>query len=69
MFLVIEAKHFVAGVEVGKRAAPIIQYMKDWSEGKIRQYCFWKGWEVKEVSEENKNASYLDTNSGIARKW
>lgn len=35
---------FTAGVVVGERAAPIISYMRDWTETKIRDYCQRKGW-------------------------
>jgi hypothetical protein len=42
--IMVTAPHFVAGVIVGKRAAPIIRYMKYWSEEKIAEYCAMKGW-------------------------
>ena len=47
-FLRITAPHFVAGVSVGVLAAPIIGYMRGWSEEKIREYCKRKGWQVEE---------------------
>ena len=43
----ITAPHFCAGVVVGERAAPILRYMKDWSEEKIREYCRKKGWKIE----------------------
>ena len=46
MLLRIEAPHFVAGVEPGVCAAPIIKYMRDWSVEKIAQYCALKSWTV-----------------------
>lgn len=68
MFLVIKAGHFVAGVEVGKRAAPIIKYMADWNRGRIEQYCFWKGWEVEEVKDpyDEINLENVNLNPGTA---
>ena len=42
----IEAPHFVAGVEVEIRAAPIVRYMASWSLKRIRAYCRRKGWKV-----------------------
>jgi hypothetical protein len=42
----IEAPHFVAGVIVGERAAPIIAFMRTWTETRIRWYCARKGWTV-----------------------
>lgn len=51
--LQITARHFCAGVVIGKYdvavlAAPIIGYMHrgGWSETKIRGYCKRKGWIV-----------------------
>jgi hypothetical protein len=49
MLLRIEAAHFVAGIVVGKRAAPIIAYMRDWPPEKIKTYCRKKGWRVTEL--------------------
>jgi len=47
----IAAPHFVAGGELvdGKctRAAPIIGYMKGWTEGRIIFHCEEKGWELE----------------------
>lgn len=48
----IVAPHFVAAVVVGVQAAPIVKYMLGWSEARIREYCFWKGWEVEKVNDE-----------------
>lgn len=53
MLLRIVAPHFVAGIDVyarGKRnAAPIIAYMTDWPEHRIRAYCARRGWKVEIV--------------------
>ncbi len=46
-FLVISAPHFVAGIEIGKRAAPIIAYMVRWSADSIVKYCARKGWAIQ----------------------
>lgn len=43
----ITAPHFVAGVVVGKRAAPIVKYMINWDMKRIRDYCLGKGWMVE----------------------
>lgn len=40
----IEASHFVAGIIVGERAAPILKYMIGWPTEKIIKYCQKKGW-------------------------
>lgn len=50
----IEAKHFVAGIDIRRhptmakgfmnRCAPIIWYMKFWSPVQIKHYCARKGW-------------------------
>jgi hypothetical protein len=44
MWFVINAPHFYAAT-----GAPIIKYMDDWSEEKIREYCKKKEWEVIEM--------------------
>lgn len=44
--LAILAPHFTAGVIVGERAAPIVDYMRSWSPERIRSYCARKGWRV-----------------------
>ena len=46
MLLQIHAPHFVAGVIVGVRAAPIIKYMQSWSYSQIVDYCRKKGWDA-----------------------
>jgi hypothetical protein len=51
----IEAPHFVAGVIVGERAAPIIKYMKDWSEDQIKIYCNIKGWTVFKIHDHKED--------------
>lgn len=43
----IEAPHFVAGVVVGVRAAPIVAYMTHWRLGQILAYCARKGWRAR----------------------
>lgn len=40
----ITAPHFCAGVVVGERAAPIVQYMREWTLERIQSYCQRKGW-------------------------
>jgi len=47
MLLRIVAPHFVAGVELGHRAAPIIGYMRTWTLRRIQSYCAMKGWRVQ----------------------
>ncbi len=49
MLLRIVAPHFVAGVVVGERAAPIVRYMTHWSPYRIWEYCQRKGWQVDPV--------------------
>lgn len=34
----------MAGVVIGERAAPIVKYMRNWSEERILAYCHRKGW-------------------------
>lgn len=48
LFLRIVSPYFVAGVEVGGRYAPIVQYMARWDEGRIRAYCRKKRWQCDE---------------------
>lgn len=43
----IVAPHFVAGVVVGERAAPIVKYMATWSAARILNYCSSKRWEAE----------------------
>ncbi len=40
---------FTACVVVGKRAAPIVAYMRDWSADRIREYCDKRGWLCQEL--------------------
>lgn len=47
------APHFVAGIEIGGEAAPIIKYMHNWSEEQIAEYCNHKGWKIID-------ATYID---------
>jgi hypothetical protein len=53
MLLQITAPHFCAGVDLENNKviayAPIVKYMKGWTENKIRNYCKSKKWDVKEV--------------------
>lgn len=44
--LQITAPHFCAGVVVGQRAAPIVNYMRLWPRYKIEAYCKSKGWRI-----------------------
>jgi hypothetical protein len=43
----ITAPHFCAGVELGRRAAPIVRYMRTWPLQRIADYCRRKGWRVE----------------------
>lgn len=45
----IMAPHFVAGVIVGERAAPIVHYMASWSAARIRSYCASKRWRCEDA--------------------
>jgi hypothetical protein len=47
----ITAPHFVAGVVLGKAAAPIVSYMRSWTPERIKEYCKARGWQVEEVQE------------------
>lgn len=47
MFIRIVAPHFVAGIEPGVHAAPIIQYMLHWPLDRIMGYCRYKHWRVE----------------------
>jgi hypothetical protein len=47
----ITAPHFVAGIVLDWRrivveAAPIVNYMKGWTEERMEDYCASKGWVV-----------------------
>ena len=52
----ITAPHFVAGIVVGQRAAPIIAYMRRWDRDKIVAYCSKKAWAVEEVDDDTPQA-------------
>lgn len=45
----IIAPHFVAGVVVGGRAAPILSYMQGWDRARILGYCRSKRWAAEVV--------------------
>lgn len=48
----IEARHFVAGLEIGHprhRCAPIVRYMADWTPDAIVAYCRRKGWTITRI--------------------
>lgn len=45
----IAAPHFVAGIVLGKRAAPIVRYMRNWSLKRIQFYCAGRNWKVEEL--------------------
>jgi len=57
MMFQIEATHFTAGGEIfaGKitHAAPIIRYMKGWTDKKLYDYCVKKNWKVYLFDEKN----------------
>jgi hypothetical protein len=40
-------KPFVAGVVLGKRAAPIVRYMEGWSLDRIKHHCEKMKWTVE----------------------
>ena len=55
-YIRIVAPHFVAGIDIGwftnqkipiNHCPPILKYMKEWDENKIRAYCKKKGWKVE----------------------
>lgn len=48
----IEARHFVAGIEIGRprnRCAPIVRYMADWTHDAIVTYCRRNGWTINRL--------------------
>ena len=57
--LQIQAGHFTAGLTLGfkderggyvvTRRAPILHYMQNWSETKVREYCRKQKWTVRTV--------------------
>jgi len=49
MMIRIVAPHFVAGVVVGERAAPIIRYMTQWTAEQIELYCRSKRWRCETI--------------------
>jgi hypothetical protein len=49
MLLQITAPHFVAGIVVQKRPAPILSYMRGWDLFKIIAYCNSKGWSIESL--------------------
>lgn len=46
----IVAPHFVAGVVIGERAAPIVAYMTQWPVESIKAYCADKGWGCERIA-------------------
>jgi hypothetical protein len=50
----ITAPHFTAALEIEgdkvKRAAPIINYMRDWYLWQVRSYCVRNGWTIDEIA-------------------
>lgn len=58
----IVAHHFVAGIEPGRLAAPIIRYMTSWSVERIYAYCRRKGWSVENLETETPIMSTLTPN-------
>lgn len=49
MLVRVIAPHFVAGIEVGVRAAPILAYATGWSLLKLQAYCRQKRWTCEVV--------------------
>lgn len=45
----IVAQHFVAGIEVDGRSAPILAYMRGWSAQRIKDYCARERWAVETI--------------------
>lgn len=60
MIIRITTPYFVAGVIPGFEAAPIIQYMRDWSAGQIFGYCAKKGWHAEVVTDIPTNELWPD---------
>ena len=50
-WLQITANHFCACVDIQnglvKEAAPILRYMRGWSQIKVINYCHTKGWKLE----------------------
>jgi hypothetical protein len=53
MFVRLVASHFVAGVEVGVRAAPIVSYLRTWTLPEIEAYALTHGWQVEVLDHGN----------------
>lgn len=49
MLIRVTSNYFCVGVVVGKIAAPIIKYMKNWSKERIIAYCKKRGWKYEIV--------------------
>jgi len=51
--IVIDAPHFYAAVvlrdDVVYRAAPIVAYMRGWSQSRVLEHCHHKRWRVLEL--------------------
>lgn len=44
----VTSPYFCAGIDFSRgNAAPIIKYMKYWTEDRIKQYCLKKGWDLE----------------------
>jgi hypothetical protein len=56
----IVAPHFVAGVIVGCDAAPIVRYMRAWSERQILGYCTRRGWLAEKVPGQKNAARWIN---------
>jgi hypothetical protein len=58
----IDASRFYAAVILNQygrviRAAPIVKYMLDWTEKRVRDYCASKGWKVMDHRADHKEKS------------
>jgi hypothetical protein len=53
VLLRLVAPRFVAGVEVGVRAAPIVSYLRTWTLPAIEAYALRRGWQVEVVDGNN----------------
>ncbi len=51
MMLQITSPYFCAGVIIKEKTAPILKYMLDWNENRIRFYCSQKNWKVEEIED------------------
>jgi len=51
--IIIDTPHFYAGIIIKKGivtdTAPIVNYMKGWDVHRVKSYCLYKGWSIKEV--------------------